>query len=197
MKKTRLAAIAAAALVAAPVAAANWAVMAPNQPAAVAGSTMTVTPRTPWNRATHKIGPKAEAWTQDGFTLNELDFMAGIGPGEALVKERNKKDKPLPKFSATMTPPDIVQMFEATDRILLNTSLFEIDKVEPAKLGSRDGFRFEYHYVVQDDEVRRKGEARAAVVGGKLYMINYSAPAIHYYDTGIDEVRAIMDGARL
>jgi hypothetical protein len=197
MKKTRLAALAAVALAAAPVAAANWAVIGPSQTVTVAGSTMTVTPRTAWNKATHKIGPKAEAWTQDGFTLNELDFMAGIAPGEALVKERNKKDKPLPKFSATMTPPDIVQMFEATDRILLNTSLFEIDKVEPARLGSRDGFRFEYHYVVQDDEVRRKGEARAAVVGGKLYMINYSAPAIHYYDTGIDEVRSIMDGARI
>ncbi|MEA3032149.1 MAG: hypothetical protein QOH86_165 [Sphingomonadales bacterium] len=197
MKKTRFAALAAVALVAAPVAAANWAVIGPSQSVTVAGSTMTVTPRTAWNKATHKIGPKAEAWTQDGFTLNELDFMAGIAPGEALVKERNKKDKPLPRFSASMTPPDIVQMFEATDRILLNTSLFEVDKVEPAKLGSRDGFRFEYHYVVQDDEVRRKGEARAAVVGGKLYMIKYSAPAIHYYDTGIDEVRAIMDGARL
>jgi hypothetical protein len=197
MKKTRLAALAAVALAAAPVAAANWAVIGPSQSVTVAGSTMTVTPRTAWNKATHKIGPKAEAWTQDGFTLNELDFMAGIAPGEALVKERNKKDKPLPKFSATMTPPDIVQMFEATDRILLNTSLFEIDKVEPARLGSRDGFRFEYHYVVQDDEVRRKGEGRAAVVGGKLYLINYNAPAIHYYDAGIDEVRAMMDGARI
>jgi hypothetical protein len=197
MKKTRLAALAAVALAAAPVTAANWAVVGPSQSVAVAGSSLTVTPRTPWNKATHKIGPKAEAWTQDGFTLNELDFIGGVGPGEALVKERNKKDKPLPKFSASMTPPDIVQMFEATDRILLNTSLFEIDKVEPAKLGGRDGFRFEYHYVVQDDEVRRKGEARAAVVGGKLYLINYNAPAIHYYDAGIDEVRAMMDGARI
>jgi len=38
---------------------------------------------------------------------------------------------------------------------------------------------------------------RAAVIGGKLDLINFAAPAIHYYEAAIDEARAIMDSAKL
>jgi hypothetical protein len=184
-------------LIAAPVMAAQWNIVPASQPIAVAKSGLTVTPSNPWNRWKLRPSKKGEIWTQDGVSLNALTFSAGIAAGEPLYKERNKKDLPLPKFNPSMTAPDLVQMFEATNRILLKTSLFEIDNVEPAKLAGHDGVRFSYHYVVQEEEVRRKGEARAAIIGGKLYLIDYAAPAIHYYDAGIAEARAIMDGARL
>ena len=184
-------------LIATPALAGPWNLVPASQPIAVAKSSLTVTPRSPWNRWKLRPSKKGEIWTQDGVSLNALTFSAGIMAGEPLYKERNKKDLPLPKFNPNMTAPDIVQMFEATNRILLKTSLFEVDNVEPAKLAGHDGVRFTYHYVVQDEEVRRKGEARAAIIGGKLYLIDYAAPAIHYFDTGIEEARAIMDSARL
>jgi len=183
-------------LIAAP-AVAGWSMMAGSQPVAVAKSSLKVTPQTAWNRWSHRPSKRGETWTQDGVSLNELNFFAGVVPGEPLYKQRDKKDEPLPKFDARMTAPEIVQMFEASNRIQLRTSLFEIDNVEPAKLAGHDGVSFRYHYVVQDEEVRRKGEARAAIVGGKLYLISFAAPAIHYYDTGIAEARAMMDGAKL
>lgn len=176
---------------------AGWAVMTGNQPVAVAKSNLKVTPTTPWNRWSRRPSKKGEIWTQDGASLNELTFFAGIASGESIYKDRNKKEAPLPRFDARMTAPEIVQLFEASNRIILKTSLFEVDNIEPARFAGHEGFRFTYHYVVQEEEVRRKGEARAAVIGGKLYLINFAAPAIHYYDTGIAEVRAIMDGARL
>ena len=183
-------------LAAAP-AAAGWTVMAGNQPVAVAKSKLTIKPASAWNRSSSRPSAKGEMWTQDGFALNRLSFFAGILTGEPIYKDRNKKEAPLPRFDARMTAPEIVQLFEASNRIILKTSLFEIDSVEPAKLAGHDGVRFTYHYVVQEEEVRRKGEARAAVIGGKLYLVDFAAPAIHYYDTGVAEARAMMDSARL
>jgi len=171
--------------------------MAREQPITVAKSSLTVKPTNDWNRWSRRPSKKGELWTLDGLNLNELTFFAGVVSGEALYKERNKKDKPLPKFDPKMLAPDIVQMFEASNRIILETSLFEIDSVEPAKLGGHDGVHFTYHYTIQADEVRRKGDARAAIVDGKLYLINFVAPAIHYYDASIAEVRAIMDNASI
>ena len=195
MRKFALFAIAASLAVTPAIA--GWTIMSPSRPVAVAKSGLTVTPRTEWNRSSSRPSKKGEIWTQDGVSLNAMSFFAGIMTGEPIYKDRNKKDAPLPRFDARMTAPEIVQLFEASNRIILKTSLFEIDQVEPAKLAGHDGVRFTYHYVVQDEEVRRKGEARAAVIGGKLYLINFVAPAIHYYDHGIAEARSMMDGARL
>lgn len=190
--------VAAAALLACSSAAvAGWKVMPNGAAVAVAKSSLTITPKSDGNRWSRRPSAKGEIWTLDGVALNELSFFAGVVSGESLFKERNKKDKPLPKFNANMLAPDIAQMFESSLRIVLETSLFQIDSVEPAKLAGNEGVRFTYHYTVQADEVRRMGEARAAIIKGKLYLINFAAPEIHYYDAGIEEARVIMDGARL
>ena len=131
------------------------------------------------------------------MALNNLSFFAGVLPGEPILRERDKKDQPLPKFKAKMLAPEIVQAVEGSYRILLATSLFAVDEVAPTKLDGHDGVRFTYRYTVQDEEVRRKGEGRAAVVGGKLYLVTFTAPEIHYYDAGIAEARAIMDSVKI
>lgn len=176
---------------------AGWKEMPTGAAVAVAKSSLTITPKSDWNRWSRRPSTKGEIWTLDGVALNELSFFAGVASGESLFKERNKKDKPLPKFNTNMLAPDIAQLFESSLRIILETSLFQIDSIEPAKFAGNDGVHFTYRYTVQADEVRRKGEARAAIIGGKLYLINFVAPEIHYYDAGIEEARAIMDGAHL
>jgi hypothetical protein len=158
---------------------------------------MTVTPGEDWNRWSTRPSKKGETWTLDGVSLNELSFFAGVLPGEAIYRERSKKDEPLPKFDARMLPPDIVQAVEGSYRILLRTPLFAIDSQEPAKLGGHNGVRFTYHYTVQDEDVRRKGEARAAIVDGRLYLVTFAAPEIHYFDAGITEARRVMDSVRI
>ncbi len=189
--------IAAAMIVAPTAAVAGWKVMTAGAPIAVAKSTLTVTPGLDWNRASARPSKKGEMWTLDGATLNELSFFAGIAPGETMLKDRRKKDKPLPTFKAKMLAPEIVQLFEATSRITLDTSLFEVDNVEPASFAGHPGVRFTYHFSVQGDDLRRNGEARAAVVNGQLYLINFSAPAIHYFPASIEEVHKVMDSAKL
>ena len=187
---------AAAALVAQP-ATAGWKVIPAAAPVAVAKSPLTVTPGADWNRWSTRPSKKGETWTLDGVSLNELSFFAGVLPGEAIYRERSKKDEPLPKFDAKMLGPDIVAAVEGSHRILLKTSLFAVDAQEPMKLGGHNGVRFTFHYTVQDEDVRRKGEGRTAILDGKLYLITFVAPEIHYYDAGIAEARRVRDSARI
>ena len=56
-------------------------------------------PDTVWNRLGEKEGKYQEIWTVDGDQLNRLIFFGGVPDGEPLLKERNKKLNPLPKWS--------------------------------------------------------------------------------------------------
>lgn len=176
---------------------AGWKIMAPGTAVAVAKSSMTVTPGNEWNKWSARPSKKGEIWTMDGMSLNELSFFAGIVSGETILKDRKKKDRPLPKFDSKMLLPDVVQLYEGTMRIALDTSAFTVDTVEPVKFAGHDGVAFTYHYTVEQDNLVRKGEGRAAVIGGKLYMANFIAPSIHYFDRDIAQVRTLMDSIKI
>ena len=190
----RLAAIALVAI-SIPVNAANKLYPA-NVPAAVAKSALKVTPTIEWNRLSARPGRNAETWTLDGPALNDLSFYGGIQDGKTLLRDRDKRNKPLPRFSKTMLPTDIVQLFEGSYRIAGDTALFEVGKVEPVTFAGNAGVRFEYAFV-QRDEVRRKGEATGAVIGGRLYLISFEAPEIHYFDRDIARYREMVGTARV
>lgn len=163
----------------------------------VAKSLMTVAPPIDWNRMQSRPGRNAEAWTLDGMPLNEVTFYGGIAAGRTLFREVDKKNTPLPVFAATMAAPDVVQLFEASYRLAGGSSLFTIDAVEPATFADQRGFKFNYTFTLEGEEVKRLGEAAGAIVGGKLYMITYEAPAIHYYDRNLADYRALVASAQL
>ncbi|SOB87216.1 hypothetical protein SAMN06297144_2340 [Sphingomonas guangdongensis] len=185
----------AAALLCATPASAGWKLVPAGTPIAVAKSSMSVRPGEAWNRSTERPSKRGETWTLDGVALSDLSFYAAVPPGEAIFRERDKKDEPLPRVAAGMLPTDIVAAVEGSYRILLRTSLFEVEEVAPATLGGHKGVRFTYRFTTQDDEVRRRGEALAALVGGRLYLMTFDAPAIHYFDARIAAARAVMDSA--
>ncbi len=171
--------------------------MPTGKPVAVAKSPLTVTPSVDWNRMGARPGRNAESWTLDGLSLDDLTFYGGIANDATLFRDAKKKTEPLPHFSTTMLVPDIAQLFESSYRVSIGTSLMSINSVAPATFAGHQGFRFTYSFVVQGEEVRRKGVATGAVVGGKLYLITFEAPAIHYYDSVIEKAQAIMDSAHL
>jgi hypothetical protein len=190
--------ILAAVLVAAPAspALAGWKLV-PHGAAAKAAGVITVTPGEDWNRSSRKPIKKGEVWTLDGANLNELYFVAGLIAGETLFKDIDKKNRPLPKVGASMVLTDIPEFFESSARITLNTSLFQIGTVAPAKFGAHDAVKFEYTYSVTGESLTRKGVAMGALVGGKLYLINFAAPSIHYYDRDAPKAHAIMASAQI
>lgn len=187
----------AAALVAATPAQANWKLVPIGQAQTVAKSGMTVTAALPWNRSTFRPGKKAETWTRDGTSVDELIFVGAIGEGEPLLRDRDKKNRPLPLFAKSMLLPDVTGLFEQTVRLVLDTTMFETLSSEPTTFGGKPGVRLRYRYVAGDDALERTGEMRAAIAGGQLYMMFWTAPTIHYHAAGVAGAQALMDSARL
>lgn len=164
---------------------------------AVAKTGMNVVPQGEWNRWSARPSDRSELWTRDGIALNELTFFARIANGEPIYRERDKRNQPMPKFRSDMLATDLVDLFEQSNRIILQTSVFEVLEVEPAKLGGEKAVRFRYRYAVKGDELDRSGEAVAANIKGKLYIVNFSAPSIYYFDRDLPEFRAMADSITL
>jgi hypothetical protein len=167
------------------------------RPIIVNKSALQVTPSVNWNRLSQRAGKRAETWTLDGTALNDMTFFTGIPDGKPLVTDSNKTERPLPRFSATMLPPDVAQLFEGTYRVVLGTPVMKIETSEPAQFAGYPGFRFTYSFALQGEEVRRKGEASGAIIGGLLYMISFEAPAIHYFKRDLPSYRAIVASAKV
>ncbi len=176
---------------------AEWKALVPDENVAIAGKLMAATPGAGWNRSSARPSEKGERWTRDGLALNELTFFAGVADGETLYYEPFAARQKLPKFRSQMLPTEIVEMFENSNRMILDSSVFSITTVEPSKLGNFEGVRFSYSYAAQDEGLTRKGEAVAAIVDGRLYLVNFVAPAIHYFDRDIAEVRQLISALQL
>ena len=183
------------AVLSAPAMAGN-ALMTPGTPIAVAKSTLTVTPDREWTRLSARPGRNSETWTLDGDDLNGVNFYS-IETGRTLFREVSKKTKPLPRFSSTMLLTDIPALLENSYRIALGTTLFSMTNVEPVPFLGAKGVKFSYSFRKQMEDVSRNGEAVAAIVNGRLYMMTFDAPAILYFDRDIATFRQIVSSARL
>ncbi len=176
---------------------AAWKGMIAGTPIAVANSSMTVVPSGDWNRWSFRPSLYGEIWTRDGVSLNELSFFAQIPNDQTIYREQFRNEQQLPKFKSDMLLTDVVEMFEASNRIVLRTSIFQVDKVEPAKIGVYDAVRFNYSYAVQGDELARSGEGVAAIVDGKLYVANFVAPSIHYFGRNVASFREMVASIKI
>lgn len=176
---------------------AGWKTAPHGAATAVAAGALTVTPSDDWNRNSRRPIKKSEVWTLDGETLNELYFVSGLIPGETLFRDADKKNRPLPKLGTSMVLTDLPEFFESSARIALNTSLFELTKVEPTRFGGRDGVKFSYRYSVQGEPLIRRGVASATLIGNQLSLINFSAPEVYYFDRDRPKVEAIMASAKI
>jgi hypothetical protein len=174
-----------------------WKIVRAGEVRKVGKSQLAVTAVGDWNRSTQRPTGESETWTQHGTGLDDLGFFVGIKKGEALFRQRDKKKDPLPKFDPAMLPTDIVEWFENSARIALTSAVFEVGAVRPAQLAGHPGVEMDFTYATEGDNLERKGVARAAVIGERLYLISYDAPKIHYYDAGLPTALAVMSSARL
>ncbi|MDP1028459.1 hypothetical protein Q5H91_14650 [Sphingomonas sp. KR1UV-12] len=162
----------------------------------IADSLLTITPTRDWNRLGISPGKKTEVWTLDGEELNDVTFFAGIEPGKPLIREVSKKRKPLPKFTRDTLLVDIPELLEGTYRASRNIATFTVSGARPDRFLDRDGIRFTFDYV-DEDNLPRRGEGRASLVDGLLYMATFSAPRLYYHDRTLADFHALTDAARL
>lgn len=176
---------------------AGWKLARQSAATTVAKGTLAVTPAEGWNRWSFRPIKKSEVWTLDGIALNELYFVSGLIPGETLYRDVARKDRPLPKMTAGMQLTDIPDFVESSMRLGLKTSVFRVTSVEPMRFAGHDGVRFTYEYAVEDSPLVRKGIAAGTVAANQLYLINFTAPGVFYFDRDRPKVEAIMASARL
>jgi len=166
------------------------------QSVSVAKSSMSVTPSRDWNQLSSKPGKKAETWTLDGEQLNDVTWYGGIAPGEALIRETSKKRKPLPKFTRATLLVELPELLEATYRSEKGIATFTVTGSKPDHFLDQNGVRFTYEYIDNDD-LPRKGEARAVIVKGNLFMVTFDAPRLFYFDRSLEDFHALSDSAKL
>lgn len=173
------------------------ALISPGPRAGIAKSRLSATPDGEWNRLSRKDGKNVELWTLDGDSLNKVSFFGGVPVGEPLLREIDKKNRPLPKVTANMLITDIPALLEATYRSQFSVNQMEIADQEPAMLAGNKGIRFTYAFTRTDDEVQRKGEGIGAMVNGQLYLVIYEAPKLYYFDKDVDKFRKLAATLKL
>jgi hypothetical protein len=198
MRKLSLAfaALVLAALTATP-AVARWKLISHGKEVSVAKGSLKVTPGEDWNRNTRRPIKKGEIWTLDGPSVNELYFVSGLAAGETLFKDYAKKDRPLPKLGSALQLTDIPDFVENSTRQALVTSVFQVTGIEPMRFAGQNGVKFTYEYAIQGNPLIYKGVAAGTVADDKLYLITFSAPAIHFYDRDRAKAEAIMASAQI
>jgi hypothetical protein len=190
MTKTLSVVVAIALAVAAVPAAANK-LVSPGPIKGIAKSSIAVVADGEWNRLSRSGGPNVEVWTRDGDNLNKVTFFGAVAPGMPIYKERDKKNFPLPKVVGNMLLPDIPVLFESTYRSQYRVNRMTIVSQELTNINGKDGIKFAYTYVRDEDEVERRGEAIGTIVNKKLYLMTYEAPGIHFFNKDLANFRQL------
>ncbi len=163
----------------------------------IAKGAFATSPTIEWNRLSTKEGKYQEIWTLDGDSLNKVTFFGGVPEGQPLFKEQDKKHAPLPKVTTGMLITDIPALLENTYRAQRRTNNMSIGEQKPSMIDGRSGIRFQYTFISADDEVERKGEAYAAVIDGRLFLVTYEAPGLYFFDKDLAEFRTIASSLKI
>jgi len=164
----------------------------------VGDDSVAVTPPREWNRISASLFEDivdVEDWTQNGPYLDGISFVTGLKDGKALVRQRNRDDRQVPKFRSNMTPPEIAAMVESLFRVRGGAVDFTITSLAPRQFLGENGFQLDYEHL-DGDEVRRRGRAVGAVIDGRLYLILFDAARSHYYNALLPDFEAIVNSAR-
>ena len=164
----------------------------------VGDNSLAVTPPREWNRISSRIFTDirdVEDWTQNGVYLDGVSFVTGLKDGKALVYQRRREDRQVPKFRANMTPFEIAAMIESLYRVRGGAVDFRTVSLAPRSFLGANGFQYDFEHL-DSDEVRRKGRAVGAVIGGKLYLMLFDAARSHYFNASLPDFEAMVASAR-
>ena len=164
----------------------------------VGNGTVAVTPPRDWNKQSTTLFDDistVEDWTQNGPYLDTISFVTGMKDGKAVVRQRSREDRQVPKFRSNMTAPEVASMIESLFRVRGGTVDFRTTSLAPRMFLGANGFQYDFEHL-DSDEVRRKGRAVGAVIDGKLYLILFDAARSHYYNSLLPDFEAIASSAR-
>ena len=164
----------------------------------VGDNSLAVTPPREWNKISASLFTDirtVEDWTQNGPYLDGISFVTGLKDGKALVYQRSRDDRQVPKFRSNMTPPEITAIIESLFRVRGGAVDFTTLALTPRPFLGANGFQYDFEHL-DSDVVRRKGRAVGAVIDGRLYLILFDAARSHYYNALLPDFEVIVRSAR-
>ncbi len=164
----------------------------------VGDDSVAVTPPREWNRISASLFQDiadVEDWTQNGPYLDGISFVTGLKDGKALVRQRSRDDRQVPKFRSDMTAPEIAAMVESLFRVRGGAVDFTTTSLAPRTFLGVNGFQHDFEHL-DSDEVRRRGRVVGAVIDGRLYLVLFDAARSHYFDASLPDFEAIVRSAR-
>ncbi len=146
-----------------------------------------------WNQVNLPGRSKPVLWTQDGVTIDALEWWVGIADGQNLM-ELGKDKRPL-TFRASMDGHELVALFEGWYG--RDGSTFTLDKLEPTEFLGGKGYRVDYTVLRKADEVRVRGMAWIAVRNSQLFAMTFTAPRLGFFPRHQAKVEQAARSARL
>lgn len=135
----------------------------------------------------------SELWTVHGLALERVQLTRAVEDGDPLLEPGTGSDE-LPLFRSAMSASEVVELVVQTlSRV--GAAHAEALDLRPREFARRSGFEFDLRFASASG-LEMTGRAAGAVVDGKLYLILFTAPRVHYYDLYADEVERVMDSAR-
>ena len=158
---------------------------------------LSVEPGKAWNHMYDILEANVYVWTMDGPLLNTLGFVAGLENGASILRTPTSA-QPMPVFRSTMGPSEVAELFEASlMRTAENGAMVRTTRLRPATFAGRPGFRFDFTFIDQADDVERRGIAAGTIHEGRLYLIFFHGARMHYFPRHLDEAEGIIRSARI
>ena len=154
---------------------------------------MRVTPPVEMNRLGARPGRQAELWTIDGLPLNRFLLVAGVPAGQPMLRERDRKDKPLPRFDPSVDATGLFDFFSQSLTAEVPGLTVTLGSLEPAERAGCSGVLASWRSVTIEDEVERSGRALLCVRRGQFHAVSLSAPTLHYFGRDQATLEALID----
>ena len=151
-----------------------------------------------WNRLNYP-GQPFEVWTQEGASLDQLRFWAGVPAGKVIATlppaQSGQKDARAPTFVANMAPDQLVNLFEIM--YASDGSQVKVTRIEPDRFAGADGVRFEFLVTTKKAELQVRSMGWAVVRNNELYAATYHAPDLAFFKRLAPKAEAVVKTAAI
>lgn len=155
------------------------------------GDLYTVEPQVAWSAVERGT---TVSWTVDGFPLEAVRFVRGVGDGEPLLVDGVRLAK-TPRFKRQMTPSEIMELV-VDSWSFAGAQEVKASNLRPRKFGTLDGFAFDMAYLLRNG-LEAQGIVAGATVKDKLHLIMYTGARSYYFPKYKDAVDRMIDSIRM
>ncbi len=152
---------------------------------------LVVTPENEWSAM--KFGA-TQTWTVHGPAIEAITVVSGLADGKPIGRPANYKDK-MPLFRSAMAASEVAEMLVET---LLRQGYGKVELlgVRPETFAGSPGFRFDLDLAAANG-LAISGFGAGAIVNGKLYLVVYRAPKLHYFERYKPAAEKLIASARV